>query len=268
MSKVDHIVTLIFFCVANFVFYLMSLATFMLFPIAIVVVILSSVFICRFKLKYRDLFISHLGISCIMWTYVEMQDYKGLAAIGEAFIFYSAIVFIAAQTLVFFIYIVATNAYMSSKASKAGPDSVLMRSYIKTACDRAGYCVMALKDNDTDKLISCFSKYVLENGQEELIQQAKAAMELIDGKIRQYDLVDIVDSQHINEETGELDFYACYPKFVAKTKTNKKYSILFCYHCIWDKHNEYVGVGSIRVSDQQTGTQVVICDHSYPYDDR
>ena len=119
----------------------------------------------------------------------------------------------------------------------------------------------------TEQLMSCFSKIAVMNKRNDIIQQIQNSFDFLDGAITRYEIEDITTSEHCNEESRELDFYCCYPKYLVKTDTNKEYSFTFCYHCLWTKHEDSTGIGSIRIEDKNTGEFIIIGGFEYPYGD-
>ena len=139
--------------------------------------------------------------------------------------------------------------------------------YIKSAYSNTKYALKPFRDKEKEHLLSCFTKYYLENSKDTVLCQIQNSFDFLDGAITRYELEDIPTSEHCNEESRELDFYCCYPKYLVKTDTNKEYSFTFCYHCLWTKHEDCTGIGSIRIEDKVSGESIAIGYFEYPYGD-
>lgn len=142
----------------------------------------------------------------------------------------------------------------------------LNNGWLKTAAEKTAKYVESFNCDNTE-LVHSLSEFANKNNKNELSQQINDAVVFIDGAITRYELEDITTSEHCNKESRELDFYCCYPKYLVKTDTNKEYSFTFCYHCLWTKHEDCTGIGSIRIEDKASGESIAIGYFEYPYGD-
>ncbi|MBR7008682.1 MAG: DUF5104 domain-containing protein [Ruminococcus sp.] len=189
---------------------------------------------------------------------------KGLDSLPETFGFFS---FIIPQAIIYLsIYNVGYNVCIFEKSNTASGLTPGIK-YIKKASHDTKCFLATLKGKDIDTPLSNFSIIMTINNNDELEQQIQNCFDFLDGAITRYELEDITTSEHCDEESRELDFYCCYPKYLVKTDTNKEYSFTFCYHCLWTKHEDCTGIGSIRIEDKVSGESIAIGYFEYPYGD-
>lgn len=261
MNNRQNMVNIIILCILNTILCLISILSFVFPLIEILVFVIIIALFQSFEVKTVHLLISYVVVFSIILLITKLIRVKE----------FDYVVFVIAIAILIIFELIAITFARTRKHRRTNhfifdcsPDYTL---YKKITIDCTQLYFNLFNNMQTEQLMSCFSKIAVMNKRNDIIQQIQNSFDFLDGAITRYEIEDITTSEHCNEESWELDFYCCYPKYLVKTDTNKEYSFTFCYHCLWTKHEDCTGIGSIRIEDKASGESIAIGYFEYPYGD-
>lgn len=117
-------------------------------------------------------------------------------------------------------------------------------------------CMQLLKEKDSENLVDNFCESIKKSEKDKILNQMDEMYEYIYGNISSYEFVtEGGGTQKI--ESGEYQYYNCYPEFNVTTDTGENYTVIFGIHYICSNEPEKQGIYMIEISSDDKNKFVV-----------
>lgn len=229
-----------------------------LFLLAAIVIGLTVLVFYFVKVSLWHYFIS-IGIVVLYYT-IFPKHYGGLSEFDEIFeVIFVFGTFILQGLIICVIYSKISAAEEESAETISAADENMISRKIDS-------CLDAIAEREAEILADLFCRELKNDVTNTLFKQIQGAFDGIGtGRI-----VFQRDNVQVNKQTvrdsGEIKLYCREYVYGASVEGGGEMRVSIMLHHIWERHNEFVGIGGI-VINRADGTEFVIGRRGYPYED-